>query len=198
MSRCTAVATVASIALASLALAAIPADARGDTRSSPGLEGRRSNRDLGPRRWYGWQVMSADAVAVAAGAGTGLVVDAAGGDPSSVGSAVFAGGYLLGGPTVHVLQGRYGHAAGSLALRVGGPLLFGFIGHHLDTSDTGGSGDDLGESARIGVALGTAAALLLDWSSLSWAPVETPRAARLVPTATAGDGRVALGLAGRF
>jgi hypothetical protein len=198
MSRCTA---VASVALASLAVAAIPSDARGDTRSSPGLEGRRSNRDLGPRRWYGWQVMAADATAVAAGAGTALVVDAAGGDPSSVGTAVFAGGYLLGGPTVHALQGRYGHAAGSLALRVGGPLLFGLVGHHLDTSDTsdtGDDGDDLGESARIGVALGTAAALLLDWSSLSWAPVATSRQARLVPTATAGDGRVALGLAGHF
>jgi hypothetical protein len=195
MSRCTA---FASLALASLAVAAIPSDARGDTRSSPGLEGRRSNRDLGPRRWYGWQVMSADAVAIAAGASTALVVDAAGGDPSSVGSAVFAGGYLLGGPTVHALQGRYGRAAGSLALRVGGPLLFGLVGHHLDTSDTDGSGDDLGDSARIGVALGTAAALLLDWSSLSWAPIETAREARVVPTATAGDGRVSLGLAGRF
>jgi hypothetical protein len=194
MLRCTA---AVSVVLASLALAAIPSDARGDTRSSPALEGRRANQEVGPRRWYGWQVMSADAITLAAAGSTALLTDAVDGDPSTVGSAVFAGGYVLGGPTVHALQGRYGRAAGSLALRVGGPLLFGMIGHHLDTADSEG-GDDLGDSARIGVVLGTAAALLLDWSSLAWAPIEERREARVVPTASAGDGRFAVGLAGRF
>jgi hypothetical protein len=197
MSRCTA---IVPVVVASLAVAAIPSDARGDARSAPALQGRRTDREVGPRRWYGWQVMSADAIALAAAGSTALVADAVDGDPSTVGGAVFAGGYVLGGPTVHALQGRYGRAAGSLALRVGGPLLFGVLGYHLDPGDGGGedADEDIADSAQLGIAVGTVGALLLDWTSLAWAPVDRAREPRVVPTAAAGNGSFALGLAGRF
>jgi hypothetical protein len=192
MSRCLAL----SLALA--AMSAIPADARADARSSPALEGRRAHVEIAPRRWYGWQVMSADAVALATAGSVALLTDAADGDAGSIGGAVFATGYALGGPTIHALRGHYGRAAGSLALRVGGPLLFGLAGYHLDTSDTDDAGDDLGDSARIGVVIGTAGALLLDWTALAYEPVDRPREASVVPTAVAHRGGFALGLAGHF
>lgn len=195
MSRCLAVSLVL------VAAAAIPADVRADARSSPALEGRRAHSEIPPRHWYGWQVMSADAVALATAGSAALITDAADGDAWTIGSAVFASGYALGGPTIHALQGRYGRAAGSLALRVGGPLLFGLAGYHLDTSDADDPGDDLGDSARIGIVIGTAGALLLDWTALAYEPIERPRAAKqpaLVPTAVAHRDGFALGLAGHF
>jgi hypothetical protein len=80
-------------------------------------------------RWYGWQIMIADAVAA------GLIVQSIG-SPANVSETrqnlggVGFGTYALGGPIVHWAHGRVGTGFGSLGLRVGFPfaLLVAFVG----------------------------------------------------------------------
>ena len=72
--------------------------------------------------WYGWQTLTADGLSVATMfAGAAL---------HSEGVAWFGvGGYFLGAPVVHVVQGRVGAGFGSLGLRVGAPVVGAIIGY---------------------------------------------------------------------
>ena len=72
--------------------------------------------------WYGWQTLVTD------GAGVSLFVASAAASAHSQRAAtglVYGGAatLVLGGPVVHAAHGRWGAAAGSLALRVGLPAL---------------------------------------------------------------------------
>lgn len=71
--------------------------------------------------WYGWQTLVAD--------GAALVTGIAGAHFSSEELGYLtAGGYVLGGPIVHLTRENFGRAGASLALRVGLPLTFASVG----------------------------------------------------------------------
>jgi hypothetical protein len=162
--------------------------------------GKTPMRDV----WYGWQTLSADAAAVALSIGVGQLDAKAGG-------YTFLGGYLLGGPTVHVFNKQYGKAGISLALRAGLPLTLGLGGLLVGSSQCKDDKDDgnnevvipcdvvLGATgAVVGIFTGLVAGSLLDMAFLakkkepvqegvSWSPVLTPR-----------QGGVMLGAVGRW
>jgi hypothetical protein len=71
-----------------------------------------AHADEGKLRWYGWQILLADAGALGLG---GLVGS----------GEVMVAGYLASGPTIHLLHRHYGRAALSLGLRAVLPLLLG-------------------------------------------------------------------------
>lgn len=77
------------------------------------------------RRWYGWQTLVTDGVAV------GLFAFAkAAGDNSAavvVGGLGALGAYVLGAPLVHVGHRRYGVAFGDLGIRIAAPVLFALV-----------------------------------------------------------------------
>lgn len=65
--------------------------------------------------------------------------------------------YALGGPVFHLAHEQGGRAAGSLALRVGAPLLLGLGGFALGASSCSSSVDGAGEyddNAALGCGLG--------------------------------------------
>src|SRR5262249_23454050 len=75
-------------------------------------------------RWYGWQMLAPDAVAV----GLALVALHVGERADQLGTAegllaVSAGVFRADGPIVHALHGQPGRAGWSLALRIGLTLL---------------------------------------------------------------------------
>ena len=113
--------------------------------------------------WYGWQIMTTDAVALVFGA---IAADAQSGALFGVGGAT----YLLGGPVVHWAHDNIGKGFGSLGLRVGVPLLFGGIG--AGVSDSGG-GEGLGQLVGfiVGAGIGMIPAAIIDWAVLAYEPV---------------------------
>ena len=108
---------------------------------------------------YGWQIGLLDTAAFL------MVVSAAGSD--SGGLAVVGGGtYLLGGPSVHAARGHAGRALGSLALRVGLPLLGAQIlqsGSSCDPEFEDSCGDDDMGRKIVGGMAGVLAAGVIDW-----------------------------------
>ncbi|MBX3129021.1 MAG: hypothetical protein KF718_20055 [Polyangiaceae bacterium] len=151
--------------------------------------------DLGPRaprererQWYGWQTLTLD------GAALGTLLLAAAADSSEL--VVVSGlTYAVGPALVHTGHGRPGAALGSIALRLGGPAIGGYLG-------SAPSGSDLG-TAVLGVLLGMAGAIALDSAVLARkdAPVAGSRAAhgvRWVPRAHVERTSATLGLDGVF
>jgi hypothetical protein len=69
-------------------------------------------------RWYGWQTLTTDGLAM----GMTLGSFAYNGDGNVV-TLLGLGTFALGAPVVHAFHGRFQYAFGSLALRVGLPLL---------------------------------------------------------------------------
>lgn len=98
-------------------------------------------------------------------------------------SGIGFAGYFLAAPLVHVAHGRGGAAAESLGLRLGLPLLGGFLGYHLGPADTacvqaadvdgrsphgGGCGDGASiVGTLVGAAAGVGTAMYLDAKYLS-------------------------------
>lgn len=136
---------------------------------------------------YGWQIVIADA------ATTVLFVNGQG----KPGLALYA----LAGPMIHGAHEQAGRAMGSLALRLGLPVLsawtWGWYAHsgcapHDDDCETDGA-------VAIGLVLGFATAMVLDATVLAHAAKPRRTAsATWMPQVTATPQRVALGVLGRF
>jgi hypothetical protein len=141
--------------------------------------------------WYGYQNLAVDA-----GAFTTII---AGVQSGSSGFALLSLGiYTVGSPIVHMVHDNGGRAAGSLALRLGLPVLGGMIGvGAADCSDSGGEcWDEVGGLVLGGLAGITAAVVIDDFvlarevrpAPRSWSPTVAP---------TPGGG-MSLGVAGTF
>ncbi|MCB9651081.1 MAG: hypothetical protein H6730_31490 [Deltaproteobacteria bacterium] len=159
-----------------------------------------------PERWYGWQLIPMDVLAIA-GVIAGFTQDK---------SELLVGGmalYALGPPAAHLAHGRYAQAGGSLGLRVVAPITAMGVGALgglvlspiLTCRDDVGGWCTLGSVVVGGAVLSGIVALMvpvLDASALAWAPddrEEEPAQVDLLlaPGATS-DGTFTLGLAGRF
>jgi hypothetical protein len=118
----------------------------------------RQERD----HWYGRDILVTDGVSIGAGLGLGLANPGAG-------LGVFAGGYALGGPIVHLAHGRPLAALGSLALRLGAPTVGLFTGYSIAKVSGRAEDDDAGPAAAalVGVILGYAAAISIDAAVLA-------------------------------
>lgn len=153
--------------------------------------------------WYGWQTLIVDGSVVLASAVVGPTSDS-----FSATSALFLGGYLLGGPIVHFAHGEVGKGFGSLGLRVVLPLAGGVTGGLIGVSTSDGDGfaalGSFAGGASIGVLVGAAGAILIDVAALAHEEkiVEEPARSglRLVPSAGYDPRRQAFsaGLGGTF
>jgi hypothetical protein len=162
-------------------------------------------------RSYAWQIAVADGSSLAA-----LVAATMAGHPEA-GAALGGVGFVGAAPIIHGAHARPGAAVGSLALRVGLPLLGGFIGYWVtgkctphdrpfEYPDESCDWSDLGRAidAGLGVAVGVLAASALDMAFLAREPVPARRdehaapRLHLAPTATAVRGGAVGGVAGVF
>jgi len=123
--------------------------------------------------------------------------------------AVFVGGYLLGGPLVHVANGNPKQAVGSLLLRAGlptGGILLGAIAaeSHCEHSDEMFCG--LGEIAA-GMLVGMVTATVIDAAVLAKKTTKVERDPALFSVGSVAanpdvrvtrEGSVTLGFTGRF
>jgi hypothetical protein len=143
----------------------------------------------GDLHWYGWQNLGVDLAATAILAGgvasenKGLLVAG-------------AGVYAFGSPLVHFSRGHVGRGVGSLALRVGAPLLTGLLTEaSIDCDNNNCDGAEYLMPFVTGGMVAIGAALLDDVAftferepARTWTPVVTPVA----------HGGMTLGLAGTF
>ncbi|MEP7052274.1 MAG: hypothetical protein ABJB12_18050 [Pseudomonadota bacterium] len=118
-------------------------------------------------RWYGWQVLIADASSF------GLVTLGVAGTNQSYGQSntarslvlVGSGGYFLAAPIIHLSHHRVGAAVGSLAMRVVLPVFAGAVGASAQTCPRPGA-EDWGncglEGAVEGVIVGAILASVVD------------------------------------
>lgn len=163
--------------------------------------------------WYGWQTLAVDAVAMTAfvygierGAGDVFTSDRGG---EAFAYAGF-GGYLLGGPVLHLIHERPGAALGSFGLRAAAPLVGMYAGTAMAGCDrgSGNAGGDLCgmEEAGIGLMIGAGAAIALDAALLArketrssdHRPRPSAQRPRLSPGVVVTAERRALVLAGSF
>lgn len=116
--------------------------------------------------WYGGQILAVDGASLGGGLAVGLLNPGAGG-------SLFLGGYVLGGPIVHLAHRRPLAALGSLVLRVGAPTLGALTGWSLVRVSGGSNNDNLGNAVGagalggLGLILGYATAIALDSAVLA-------------------------------
>ena len=155
----------------------------------PDVQGPRPERS-----WYGWQVWAADAASLALAY---ACASKSGGD----GCLWTVTGYLVGGPIIHGVHNGPERVLGSLALRIGAPILAAYIGGAVvDCSDTYDNFCAVG-AAFTGLAVGAAAAIILDGVLAidNGTPSPRPNRARSVtPTFSVAGGNTVLGVVGRF
>jgi hypothetical protein len=153
-------------------------------------------------RWYGWQILIADAgalgfTALALGASAAHSSDAAALPPL----AVAAGSFVFGGPVVHAVHGHWGKAGGSLALRVGLPLLGWLAGAGVGQGSCHYNYDHEGcwvGYAALGLLAGGVAAMIVDDALLGHERVTaSPRSQASVAFTPSRDGG-GLSVVGRF
>jgi hypothetical protein len=151
-------------------------------------------------RWYGWQTLMTDGVAVALLA-TGI--EAQSGGVAALSGATFA----LGAPIVHLAHGRGGAAAASLGIRVGMATVGLFGGAWMESCSSHTSEDEgtvCGmQGATIGLLAGAAGAMIIDAALLAHEDVrrEQPKgtaALSVSPTVSVTKSSGILGLAGAF
>jgi hypothetical protein len=133
--------------------------------------------------WYGWQTLLADGASIGLIIGGGVATGS--GSNSSIGSmlsTVGSLGYLIGGPIVHLANGRPLPALGSLGLRAGLPVGGGLVGILVglaacDRSSGGdfGSGLCVVALGALGFVGGAIAAIAADAAWLARKPVEPPK-----------------------
>jgi hypothetical protein len=83
--------------------------------------------ERGMGKWYGWQILSLDALTLSLTA-AGVHLDNNGSNYGTQLFALGALGYAFGSPAIHLAHGRTGYAVGSLSLRVVLPLMGAFVG----------------------------------------------------------------------
>ncbi|MCA9642176.1 MAG: hypothetical protein H6718_07820 [Polyangiaceae bacterium] len=129
---------------------------------SPGRERETNDKPAytGPykleQRWYGWQTLTLDAVAITLGAVT-------------KNAYVFLGGYAVTGPILHLGHGQPANAIGSLGIRVAAP----FIGMGVGKGQ-GGNGEDGDPGIVFGAIVGLAVGAIVDAAWLSWKDERIP------------------------
>jgi len=81
-------------------------------------------------------------------------------------------GYVGGGPTIHALHHQHGRTAGSVALRLGLPLVGGAVGAAVVSPSISGDSEIPYRLAGgvLGAGIGMIAASLTDIAALAWAP----------------------------
>jgi len=152
--------------------------------AAPGLRAETTSADAGPEtRWYGWQIMLADAAST-----TLLVI---GVDRGNTAVATLGGvGLFLAGPAIHLAHDAKGDAAKSFLFRTV-PLAIGLgLFAAIPNKDCGEGCSEL-ILPLAGFAL-SGAGVVADWIFLSREPV--PARLSLGP-ARSLDGRPASGLA---
>ncbi|HEY2028710.1 MAG TPA: hypothetical protein VGH20_05830 [Myxococcales bacterium] len=125
--------------------------------------------------WYGWQNILAD------GVGIGVLIAGARSD-SNLMLGVALANYLVTSPTIHFAHGDARQGLGSIALRLGIPLILGIVGQ----SSCGKGGDCL--SGVLGIGLGAPIAMVIDDVVLSFHTEPAPQP-RILPTVTMIPGR---------
>ena len=142
---------------------------------------------------YGWQILAMDAVVIGA-------------TVASESEEILVGGYVFGGPLVHMFNGQPKTALGSLALRTALPMLGAAVGS--STADCDDNAEEflcgLGE-AVVGIMIGATLATAIDAAVLARKQVTRPRAAFEYRGVSANpqlgmsrDGDFTLGLSGNF
>lgn len=124
-------------------------------------------------RWYGWQTLATDGAAVAL---TGLSLASDGSTSRAMFGVGGLGAFVLGGPIVHAAHGRWGAAAGSLALRVVTPLggaVVGALAGASASEDDGVVGlANAVVGMLVGFTIGTGAASAVDSAALAHEKVD--------------------------
>lgn len=153
-----------------------------------------------PKRWYGWQTLTTDGVAIASFVLAGYAEEA------TVLPTVGLGTYIIGGPIVHASHDNWGRAGISSGMRVGLPLVAGGALYAVSscgtTSDAGEvTADGWCELGRALVALfsgavGATVASALDASLLAWEPTEVEP--QVSPALGVNKTSAWLGVAGQF
>jgi hypothetical protein len=158
-------------------------------------------------RWYGWQTLLADSTAIGL---FGLAAANRANGPLLGASGVV---YVAGGPAIHLAHGRVGALAGSLALRVGLPLVGVGLGAATASCSGQSTGDDTSGCALSGSVYGFIAgagvAMIVDMAVLSWesttkaetqeAPTPPPSVAwSVAPTLDPKSGAKGVSMVGTF
>jgi hypothetical protein len=160
-----------------------PTPAKADPDDVPPHDATGSRRDVPTLpRWYGWQILTADAVAFTV-AIAGAATNGSGSDDVAVtGLASF----VLGGPIIHAAHGRGRIALASAGLRVALPVLGAVIGAsaapHCPSPGAPTSGDQTigfcvdpaAIDAIYGMLIGMVVATSIDAAALSWDRVPAP------------------------
>jgi len=144
--------------------------------------------------WYGYQTMAVDGAAVA------LMAMGVKTELPQLMAASFAT-YALGAPIVHLAHGSPGRFAADIGMRLGGPTLGAFTGAGLVClADGSCSAFDAAIGGALGMALGGAAALAVDYAVLSREARQEKwdGKPRVAPTLTAAPSGGAVGLGGAF
>jgi hypothetical protein len=153
------------------------------------------------RYQYRWQVIGADAAAIA----MSVLVDriaAGGGDRSAPLATLTIATYFFGAPLVHGVHRQGKRALVSFGLRAGLPLLLGLLGEELDgTPPCDFCNDSLrSEGKLIGITVGVLAAMAVDGVLLArpiYRRVERPRAV-WAPALRGVQGGATAGVVGTF
>lgn len=168
-------------------------------------DGANDQSDVTPseRHWYGWPLLISDTASLV------TAVVALEGRDSRIGLGIAGATYAFGPAAVHLLHGNPARAMGSVALRVGLPLLGAYL---MDGTSDCGPGSRIGcgyGDAIAGFMLGASAAIAIDhvMSIDRHAPARDPRYVRatrrppamdVTPTLAVHPRGGALGLVGRF
>jgi hypothetical protein len=147
--------------------------------------------------WYGFQNLATDGAAIALGIGAVSLED----QGETLGWTAVAT-YALGSPIVHLANGEAGRAVGSLALRLGLPVVLGGIGMATASPCPEDSEslcfNGLGELV-VGAGIGTIAAVLIDDLFLARKTERVHRDTMWTPTvAPSAQGGMSFGVAGTF
>jgi hypothetical protein len=130
------------------------------------------------RTWYGWQILLADAALI----GGAMVA----GDEAL---DMLLPALALSGPTIHILNGHPGRAAGSLGMRVGLPIGTGLL------LSAGCTGWDCLATFAGGFLIGGATAEVID---VAWSRSEVLEDLPVRPMVNATETSAVLGLGGAF
>lgn len=137
-------------------------------------------------RWYGWQILAVDVASIAV---------LAAGEDDALFSSIGAGGWVLGGPAVHLVHGHGGRAVGSLALRLAAPIAGAMIASAACPGDENDEVFGCLDNIAIGLVAGAGAAMVID-IVLATEEVESPPP--VAPVLMVTDAGAQVGLAGRF